>query len=57
MFRAKVSSAVWYEAMLEVAHRFPEHGLGVRAACLRVGLRASACFLLVLLLHIGALLV
>jgi len=22
-------------AMLEVAHRFPEHGLGVRAACLR----------------------
>lgn len=59
VLRAKAGSAVWYEAMLEVAHRFPEHGKGVRAACLRVGLRlrASACFLLILLLHIRALLV
>ena len=56
---AKASSAGWYEAMLEVAHRFPEHGKGVRAACLRVGLRLrlSACFLLILVLHIRALLV
>lgn len=30
------------KAMLEVAHRFPEHGVQLRSACLRGGAQAQA---------------